>query len=295
MDELVRYLRSTDPEHIVIGEEDCNLLIAGDKSQTPTAIRLLLLPIGITEPITDQTIVLLRQRYRCDPIFRQLFQCGKAMAAVADIPFLMVSYQACPMEQVNSDPSFLDAMSFMVRRIYPTNGQEQAAVYKSSEFVACLYRMMGVHYTDSGTEKEKNKSLADLFHVWSRAKLSAHIVKQDFDAIYRSGNQFKMIEVKRSPTRSLSVWSPYSNDKRNYDIQNQVSKMLHAPFYTLHHNGGPCDGDTAIGCYHISDVNLRSADSWIQYRKSIITAGELVRILNQEPAACCGQSTKHAE
>lgn len=283
MDELVSYLYNTDPKHIIIGEEDVNLLIVGDKSQTPTAIRLLLLTIGSAAPITDQTIALLRKRYRDDIIFRQLFQCGKAMASATGIPFLMVGYQTHPFDGNKIEAAFLDAMTFMVRNIYPVNKQEQAVIYKSSDFVSYLYDMMGVRYTDAGTDKEKNKSVADLFHVWSRAKLSSHIVKQDFDAIYHNGTQFAMIEVKRSPTKTLAAWAPYSNDKRNYDIQNQISKMLHAPFYTLHHNGGPCDGATPIGCYHVLDVNLRKCESWIQYRKSIITAEKMLHILNQEP------------
>lgn len=286
MDKLLTYLHNMDSEHVVIGKENCNLLIIGDKSKTPTAVHLLLLTVGVAEPITDQTIVLLRNRYQCDLIFKRLFLCGKAMAKAADIPFLMVGYQTCPLDTFQPDAAFLDAMTFMVRKIYPTSGQEQAAIYKSSHFVPYLYHIMGVHYTDAGTGKEENKSVADLFHVWSRAKLSSHIVKQDFDAIYRDGNRFKMIEIKRSPTRSLSVWAPYSNDKRNYDIQNQVSKMLQAPFYTLHHTGGDCNENTFIGCYYVLDVNLRDVKSWIQYQKNIVAAGELLRILNQEPVAC---------
>ena len=294
MDELTSYLYSADPEHIVIGKKDCNLLILGDKSRTPTAIRLLLLTIGIAEPVTDKTIELLRVQYRQDKIFRRLFRCAKDMAAASGIPALLTCYQTFPLCQAENNDSFLDDMLFMVREIYPTSGQEQAVVYKSDAFVSYLYRTMGVQYTDSGTDKEKNKRLADVFHVWSRAKLSAHIVKQDFDAIYHNQDRFKMIEVKRSPKRSLSVWAPYSNDKRNYDIQSQISKMLHAPFYTLHYNGGPCDGSTPIGRYLISNVDLQNTDSWIQYDKSIVTAGEMVQTLNQEQTAG-GKSTKYVE
>ena len=80
MDKLLTYLHNMDSEHVVIGKENCNLLIIGDKSKTPTAVHLLLLTVGVAEPITDQTIVLLRNRYQCDLIFKRLFLCGKAMA-----------------------------------------------------------------------------------------------------------------------------------------------------------------------------------------------------------------------
>lgn len=51
---------------------------------------------------------------------------------------------------------------------------------------------MEMDCSDEGTNKEKNKSLADAFHMWSRSKLSSQLVKQDFDAIYNGQDGFSM-------------------------------------------------------------------------------------------------------
>lgn len=138
---------------------------------------------------------------------------------------------------------------------------------------------MGMNCSDAGTNKDKNKSLADVFHIWSRAKLSSKLVKQDFDAIYQNQNRFTMIEVKRSPTKTIQSWSPYKNDCRNYDIQHQFAKIINAPFYTFHHNGGDCKDSANIGCYRIIDVNLKNKHRWLNYKKSIINAEKIIDIL----------------
>lgn len=46
MDELVEYLRCNDPENIIAGEDDCNLLILGDGTDASTKIKMLLLIVG---------------------------------------------------------------------------------------------------------------------------------------------------------------------------------------------------------------------------------------------------------
>lgn len=277
MDELVEYLHRAAPENIIIGEDDCNLLILGDGSQTPAAVKMLLFAVGCTGSITEETIHELRGKYLHNPVFRQLFDCGKKMASIAEIPFIMIGYQKWAID--GDVGKQIETMKFMARKICPEDKKEKPIIFASDEFVSYLYGQIGMDWHGSGTHKEENKRLADIFHVWSRSKLSAQLVKQDFDAIYADQDRFAMIEVKRSPARTVRAWSPYRNDSRNYDIQNQFAKIIKAPFFTFHHNGGTCGDATRIGCYKILDVNTNEKTEWIKYQKSIIRAGQIIGIL----------------
>lgn len=280
MDELVKYLYDKAPDNIIIGEDDCNLLIFGDGSCTPTDVKMLLLVVGCDKSITDDTICELRDKYRDDNIFKSLFDSGEKMATIAKIPFVMVGYKKCSIDEINDE--YIESMQFMARKICPAGENEHPTIYGSNDFVKYIYKLMGLNCSDSGTNKQKNKSLADVFHVWSRSKLSSRLVKQDFDAIFRDHDHFAMIEVKRSPTISIESWSPFRNDIRNYDIQNQFSKIINAPFYTFHYNGGDCKDSTKVGCYKISGVNIKDRYRWMNYKKTIISADEIIDVLKQK-------------
>lgn len=280
MDELVEYLYNAAPENIIIGEDDCNLLILGDGSDVPTKVKMLLLVIGCDEAITSDTICELRIKYQNNTVFKHLFNVGKKMALIAGIPFVMVGYHKCNIDKI--DDTYIELMNFMVRKIYPAKKDESHVIYSSNEFVKYLYSLMEMDCNDEGTNKEKNKSLADVFHMWSRSKLSSQLVKQDFDAIYNNEDDFAMIEVKRSPTKTIESWSPYRADGRNYDIQNQFAKIINAAFFTFHHNGGHCNDSTKIGCYKILDVDIKNESKWIDYQKTIISAEEIIDILKPE-------------
>ena len=158
--------------------------------------------------------------------------------------------------------------------------KEEFQILDSPSFVTYLYKILDMKYYDAGTHKPKNKSLADVFHLWSRAKLSSHIIKQDLDAIYHNNNVYSMIEIKRSPTRTLGQWPPYKEDSSNYDIQNQFARATSSSFFTFHHNGGECTDETKVGCYKILNVDLSNSADWIDYEKTIIQAKEILKTLN---------------
>lgn len=187
----------------------------------------------------------------------------------------MAGYRKCEMEEIND--AYLDSMRFWAKSICP-KGKENV-IYESDGFVQYLYSFMEMECHDKGTKKEKNKHIADVFHAWSRAKLSSRVVKQDFDAIYKNQDNYTMIEVKRSPTQTIAHWSPYRADGRNYDIQHRFAEMLHTAFYTFHHRGGQCGDTTEVGCYQISKVDLEAGEEWINYTKSTIKAREIMDIL----------------
>lgn len=278
MDELVSFLHQSDPAHIVVGKQDCNLLVLGDSGLDPTALKLLLLPVGCQEEITPRTIETLRSQYRHDLVFRSLVQCGQQLAALTGLPFFMVGYSICPTEALT--PTFLGNMKFLVQGLSPTSAPMPRDILDSPSFANFLHYQLGFHAELSGTHKPKNKHVADAFHVWSRCYLSSRVVKQDFDALYAKDGQFATIEVKRSPVIPLERWKPFSDDAPNYDIQFRFSQRLGAPFFTFHHNGGPCDHTTPIGCYRINQVDL-CRSRWIQYHKSLIHAGDILPLLDK--------------
>ena len=202
------------------------------------------------------------------------------MATIAKIPFIMIGYKKC--NNTIIDDEYLEKMQFMARIICPSNEKEKPKIFESNDFVKYLYALMEINYKDTGTNKQKNKSLADIFHIWSRSKLSSQLVKQDFDAIYLDDDQFTMIEVKRSPSKTIESWAPYKADCRNYDLLNQFAKVLNSAFFTFHHNGGKCVNTTKVGCYEVINVNIDENERWIDYNKSMINAEQIFDLLESK-------------
>lgn len=276
MDELQQYLKSVAPNRIIIGKPECNLLVVGYEKEKITKIKTLLLTVGCSDITSENSCINeLRSKYREDNTFKNLFNHGKHLADIANISFVMVAYKSKSPDEI--DESYLNTMHFVSKQIYPISTEPQ--MHSSEEFVSYIYNLLGKKFTDSGTYKSKNKSLADAFHIWSRNKLSAHIIKQDFDAIYYD-EKYAMIEVKRSPTKTLQEWAPYADDKRNYDIQFKISQIMKAPFFTFHHNGIPCQSDTLVGCYRIYSVNALEKN-WITYEKEIIKLESIISKLRE--------------
>ena len=98
-------------------------MIFGDGSNIPTKVKMLLLAVGCTEPITNNTICELRKKYQDNAVFKRLFDAGQKMAAIADIPFVMVGYKKCGIEEI--DDEYIESMSFLTRKIYPKEQGEQ--------------------------------------------------------------------------------------------------------------------------------------------------------------------------
>ena len=78
-------------------------MIFGDGSNIPTKVKMLLLAVGCTEPITNNTICELRKNYQDNAVFKRLFDAGQKMAAIADIPFVMVGYKKCWIEEIDDE------------------------------------------------------------------------------------------------------------------------------------------------------------------------------------------------
>lgn len=275
---MQNYLKTSSPKQIIVGKKDCNLLLVGYEKKYETAIRSIFLTVGCSE-ISDVNSCLdeLRNKYKADGIFRNLFEHGRKLAELAKLSFILTAYKS--MEPTDKNEKEINSMRFFSKQIYPLDSLPQ--IYSSDGFAEYIYGLLGVSFKDCGTNKKKNKTLADAFHLWSRNKLSAHIIKQDFDAIYYSRGRYTMIEIKRAPSRSLKDWVPYTDDIRNYAIQFKIAQMMNAPYYTFHHNGNTCYDNTLIGCYRIESVDISDPDG-IKYKKKIIRAKDIFDVLEEE-------------
>ena len=117
MDELLIYLHNTAPDNIIIGDNDCNLLILGASSTCPTTIKALLFVIGCAFDIGEETVDELRKMYSSMLTFRLLYRHGSQLAQLAKIPFIMVAYKKCALEEI--DNINLELMSFCVKKEHP--------------------------------------------------------------------------------------------------------------------------------------------------------------------------------
>lgn len=274
MDELQLYLKRKDPQRIIIGDADCNLLLVGYEQSGFTQIKAILLTVGLPDiASSDVAITELRNKYRNNMTFKVLFDRGKHLAQKANKKFAMIAYKIGDANTMSEKD--VDSMVFLAKQIYPS--LDKGILYDSEQFVNYIYRLIEKKFFDRGTFKAKNKSIADAFHLWSRTKLSAHIVKQDFDIIYYH-NKYVMIEVKRAPSKTVKEWKPYYDDRRNYDIQFKISQALNVPFFTLHHTGGNCNDNTMIGFYKIHNVDANaSIMDWMIFDKQIVKANEIIK------------------
>lgn len=276
MDELLEYLQSRDPAHIVLGKDDCNLLILGDGSGSFTQVKALLLTVGYPGSFggdVERSAADLRAVWNGDADFARLAGASRVLAERSALPLLLAGYEARPRYTGTGRLT----MNFLAKSVLPPG---EMRLYEDRDFARWLYAAMGSSFGDAGSVKPKNRWVADAFHAWSRENLSAFLVKQDFDAVYLSAARWALVEVKRSRVGGITGWRPYREDVRNYDIQSRFAKMIGAPFYTFHHEGGECDDDTPVGCYEVLDVDPREQGSgWMRFRRTVRRAGELLELL----------------
>ena len=282
MDELVGYLKSQTSGRIVTGDETASLLLLGEATDTSAVPRVLLLTVGIDCEIGVDAMDCLRHKYKSDPVFKRLFDTGNELSRKASLGYILVGYHKCPPGKIDGD--YIGNMRFLceVINIYgkECSGKEER-IFVGEEFCRFLYEFMDVEYKDHGAVKQVNKHISDAFHAWSRAMLSGRIVKQDFYAIFMSRNGYVIIEIKRAPSGTVEGWQPYIEDVFNYHIEKRFSEKISAPFFTLHHRGGKCDGDTDVGCYLITDVSIVKNKREIKYEKAAVKAKDLIGIFEK--------------
>ena len=124
----------------------------------------------------------------------------------------------------------------------------------------------------SGNVKPINKSVNDLFQVWSRSYLNPYCVVNDVDALVRGEKSNKIIELKR-PVESAAEWKPYRNDLRNYQRSKELSDMTSSEIVNIAYNLNKPEGSLV----QIFSTPVKKDNSLgIVYSKLIVKSSEAI-------------------
>ena len=259
MDELSSYLLKRYPGQYITGEDDCNLLLWGVVKEGLKHPKLATLNVGVEyDPFcSDRKYVVdaLNHKYAADPGFQKLFLFTKQISNYSKLPIAVIAYPALRAEYdgkwENTETVYKPGeVNFFLDKNDGNSGIVSGAKLRDE-----IYRYLGCTYTDAGTSKYKNKTLADYFHFWSRSFLSKNIVKFDIDGFFKGAEKNVLIEIKRSSIPPIPLWRP-QYDKPDYVLQHEFARQIHAEFWLLHHEKGACHDNTEISFFDIGDVDL---------------------------------------
>lgn len=265
MDELAQYLSIKYPENFICGYQDCNMLLWGGKKDNIIETKCFTLNIGLEyNPLNlnkDTVIDILNQNYIKEQAFKRLFSYAKRMADKSDVPFIVIVYPSLREKYNNNwENSVLEYDQNRVEFYCKNMMEDNSHILSGVEMKNYLYGILSCDFKDEGTNKQKNKKLADYFQFWSRSKLSSKITKLDIDGFFvdKFGESI-LIEIKRSRKPRIPYWRPYINDKSDYILQNDFAKRIGSYFWTLHHEGnGKCTDDTLLSFFSVTGVDISS-------------------------------------
>ncbi len=154
---------------------------------------------------------------------------------------------------------------------YRVAGQPQKGAVPGSELRQVLYRNLGQEYRDTGTSKDKNKQIADYFHLWSRDCLSKNIAKFDIDGFLAdgSGNKKVLVEIKRShQSPYIPEWYP-KYDKPDYLLQFALASAIGAKLWILHHELGTENALKNVSFFEVADVFENEENTFLHFSRRI--------------------------
>ena len=124
----------------------------------------------------------------------------------------------------------------------------------------------------TGNVKPINKSVNDLFQVWSRSYLNPYCVVNDVDALVRGEKSNKIIELKR-PVESAAEWKPYRNDLRNYQRSKELSDITSSEIVNIAYNlNKPAGNMVQLFTTPVKQDNSLA----IQYSKLVVKSSEAI-------------------
>lgn len=275
MDELSAYLLERYPRNYITGGEDCNLLIWGAESGDRYIPKMCSLTIGIDYdpynlPDTD-IINTLNGNVQENFTYQKLLNYGTVFAEKTGLPFMVIVYPSMRKEFNNNwEKSVIrydtDRVQFYcTESINPCTGR----TVSGAELRNLIYKKLKYRYTDKGTTKEKNKRIADYFHMWSRDSLSRHIVKFDLDGFIVNAACGKdvLVEFKRSTQCPwIPEWYP-KYDKPDYILQYTFAQMIGADFWLLHHEQRVLLEEGYVSFFDINGIDESKSEYFLKFRK----------------------------
>lgn len=252
MDNLLRYLSGHFGDRLAVSGVSGDLLVWGERDFNGVK----LLGLSFNTPTTAQSTT---------GHGDLLLASGTLMAQRINLPLIRIEY---PPDLDTNPNSMLIIDGNQVKRV---------------SAAATIQALLGTRYTVAGTNKAVNRSTNDPFHIWARETLPQNYVRTDVDAILHSQKLTPalLIEVKRSPSKTVREWEPYTEDARNYYISDLLAKRAQLKFVTLNHpyTNVPVSDEKIVGLYDIQKVTLSPAN--IQFTKELATAINLVTILDE--------------
>jgi len=252
VDNLLKYLSGHFGDRLVISGVSGDLLVWGER--TINGVKLL--GLSFNTPTTAASTI---------GYGDLLLASGTLMAQRINLPLIRIEY---PPDLDTNPNSMLIIDGKQVKRV-------RAA--------ATIQSLLGTRYTVAGTSKAVNRSTNDPFHVWARETLPQNYVRTDVDAILHSQKLTPalLIEVKRSPTKTVREWKPYKEDARNYYVLELLAKQSQLKFITLNHpyKDTLVSDENIIGLYEIQKVTLNPLN--IESKRELTSAKNLVSILSE--------------
>lgn len=275
MDELSKYLLETYPNNYITGGDDCNLLIWGTEGAIQHTPKMCSLMIGLEyDPYhlpEAQIKNFLDQDVRNDFTYQKLLSYGSEFARKMSLPFVVIVYPSMRREfegRWENSKSKYDPEQVNFYCAYPLDSFQGRTV-SGTVLRSLIYDFLDVHYVDTGTAKEKNKRLADYFHMWSRDSLTRHIVKFDLDGFLFNEESGKsaLVEFKRSSEFPwIPNWYP-KYDKPDYILQHTFARMIGADFWLLHHERRAPLEEGYVSFFDIKEIDESEPEYFLHFKR----------------------------
>lgn len=275
MNELGKYMLERYPDSFITGGDDCNLLIWGAEGADRHTPGLCSLVIGLEyDPYAlpeERIRGILDKLFSDNLTCRKLFLYGNEFAGKTKLPFAVIVYPSMRGEfegRWEESGRKYDPERVEFYCVHSGDSIHRGTV-SGAALRSVLYAFLNVSYSDNGTAKEKNKTLADYFHVWSRECLTRHIVKFDLDGFLFNEKSGKsaLVEFKRSSQAPwIPEWYP-QYDKPDYIMQNTFAGMIGAGFWLLHHERRAPLSEGYVSFFDIGDIDESEPEYFLRFRR----------------------------
>lgn len=275
MNELAKYMLENYPNNFITGGDDCNLLIWGTEGAVRHTPRLCSLLIGLEYDPYNLPEARIRDAlgtsFRSDLTCQKLLWYGSKFVEKMNLPFAVIVYPSMREEfEGRWEESGSRYDPERVQFFCAHSGDSfQGGTVSGAGLRSLIYGFLNVSYSDTGTGKEKNKTLADYFHMWSRECLTRHIVKFDLDGFIFNEDSGKsaLVEFKRSSQYPwIPEWYP-QYDKPDYILQHTFAKMIGADFWLLHHETRAPLSEGYVSFFDISDIDESEPEFFLRFRR----------------------------
>ena len=265
-DEFLVFLKGKINDRLVMSFDNTDLLLWGTRENSSVRLLGLTLAVGVRDPRTAKS-----NPHSLDDRLGSVMKLASLLSHRSNSTFFVVLYPISgEYPFVATDPK-------------DPHDWSKSFEVQEAEMPELVESFFKTSFGNRGTAKPVNKSTSDWFHVWTRANLPKEYVKANVDGLIKDkeGMPRILLETKRSSASAYS-WSPYKDDSRNYYLQQLLAKLSDLSFWTVYHvKGVTVDDNTAVALFQVSDVSLKTGDTWITYDRLNTKASEVIRLANE--------------